>query len=228
MEIHNLMEDEVFRRVNEICDEEQARGDSSYCTSHACRLDAICYVLNRLPPRYVTSGRGLAHVEQEVATDTQLSVDITTLAHEALKRISVVRRSYYDADDAGPGISGPCFNFPSVTGRVLNGVSFEPVDGAKVHLLRDGEPVAMYDTRWQNPYTLASHTYGTYSFWPKPVSAGAAGETTEVEFEIVVEAEGFERLSTFFSIEVVSEQSATDALRTGGDHHLPDLHVFPA
>ena len=84
MEIHNLMEDQVFRRVNEICDEEEQRGNNDYCTSKACRLDVVCYVLNRIPPRYVTSGRGVAHVEQTIVSDTQLAVDITKLAQEAL------------------------------------------------------------------------------------------------------------------------------------------------
>ncbi|MFO7781614.1 MAG: late competence development ComFB family protein [Spirochaetia bacterium] len=228
MEIHNLMEDEVFRRVNEICDDEEARGSSTYCTTRACRLDAVCYVLNRLPPRYVTSGRGLAHVEQDISSDTQLAVDVTKLAQEALKRISSVRRSYYDEDTSEPDIKGPCFNFPAITGRVLNGVSFEPVEGAEVHLLRDGEPVPMYDSRWQNPYTLAAHTYGTYSFWPRPVSSQSPDDSASIEFQIAVTAHGYENLDHFFSLEVRADDSAAGAMRVGGDYHLPDLYLFPA
>ncbi|MFP4373183.1 MAG: late competence development ComFB family protein [Spirochaetaceae bacterium] len=228
MEIHNLMEDEVFRRVNEICDDEESRGSDTYCTSRACRLDAVCYVLNRLPPRYVTSGRGLAHVEQNISSDTQLAVDITKLAQEALKRISSVRRAYYDDDPSEPDVQGPCFNLPAVTGRVLNGVSFEPVEGAEVLLLRDGEPVAMYDSRWQNPYTLAAHTYGTYSFWPRPVPARSPDETSWFELQITVTAPRFEKLHHFFSLEVAADGSAAAAMRVGGDYHLPDLYLFPA
>lgn len=227
MEIHNLMEDEVFRRVNEICDEEEKRGSNAYCTSRACRLDAVCYVLNRLPPRYVTSGRGLAHVEQDISSDTQLAVDITKLAHEALKRIAAVRRSYYDEDAGEPQIKGPCYNFPAITGRILNGVSFEPVDGAEVLLLRDGDPVDMYDSRWQNPYTLAAHTYGTYSFWPRPIAASDSGERASFEFQIAATAEGFEKLDHFFTVELVADETAAAAMRIGGDHHLPDLYLFP-
>jgi competence protein ComFB len=227
MEIHNLMEDEVFRRVNEICEEEEARGNTTYCTTRACRLDAVCYVLNRLPPRYVTSGRGLAHVEQDMSSDTQLAVDLTKLAQEALKRISSVRRSYYDEDASEPEVKGPCFNFPAITGRVLNGVSFEPVEGAAVQLLREEQPVTMYDSRWQNPYTLAAHTYGTYSFWPRPLPAQRADETAGFELQISVTADGFEKLDHFFSLELTAEDSAAGAMRMGGDFHLPDLYLFP-
>ena len=228
MEIHNLMEDEVFRRVNEICDEEEQRGSNAYCTTRACRYDAVCYVLNRVPPRYVTSGRGLAHVERDIGTDTQLAVDITKLAHEALKRIATVRRSYYDEDTAGPELKGPCFLFPAVTGRVFNGVSFEPVAGAQVHLFLGGERAPMYDSRWQNPYPLASHTYGTYSFWPRPVDTDAEGEKRSFEFRILVEADGFEQLEYYFTLELTSEEAGTAAThRFGGEHHLPDLYMFP-
>ncbi|NBB91507.1 MAG: competence protein ComFB [Spirochaetes bacterium] len=227
MEIHNLMEDEVFRRVNEICEEEEARGNTTYCTTYACRLDAVCYVLNRLPPRYVTSGRGLAHVEQDISSDTQLAVDLTKLAQEALKRISSVRRSYYDEDASEPDVKGPCFNFPAITGRVLNGVSFEPVEGAAVRLMRDGQPVTMYDSRWQNPYTLAAHTYGTYSFWPRPLPAQRADETAAFELQISVTADGFETLDHFLSLELTAEDSPAGAMRMGGDFHLPDLYLFP-
>jgi competence protein ComFB len=221
------MEDEVFRRVNEICDEEEQRGSNAYCTTRACRLDAVCYVLNRLPPRYVTSGRGLAHVEQDISSDTQLAVDITKLSHEALKRIAAVRRSYYDDESPEPDIKGPCFNFPAITGRILNGVSFEPVDGAEVHLLRDGSPVPMFDSRWQNPYTLAGHTYGTYSFWPRPDRASKAGERASFELEISATAEGFEKLEYFFTVDLVADETAAGAMRIGGDFHLPDLYLFP-
>jgi competence protein ComFB len=227
MEIHNLMEDEVFRRVNEICDEEEQRGSSAYCTSTACRLDAVCYVLNRIPPRYVTSGRGLAHVEQDISTDTQLAVDITKLAHEALKRIAAVRRSYYDQDTSVPELKGPCFNFPAITGRIFTGVSFEPVTDADVYLLEAGTPVEMYDPRWQNPYPLASHTYGTYSFWPRPVSARNEGQKRSFELQISAKASGYERLDYYFTLELTADDAAASGRRIGEDHHLPDLYMFP-
>ncbi|MFP4205417.1 MAG: late competence development ComFB family protein [Spirochaetaceae bacterium] len=228
MEIHNLMEDEVFRRVNEICDEEEQSGGAGYCTSRACRLDAVCYVLNRLPPRYASSGRGLAHVERDIAADTQLAVDITKLAHEGLQRISSVRRSYYDQDGETTQTRGPCFNFPAITGRILDGESFFPVDGATVYLLYEGEPMEMYDARWQNPYVLAAHTYGTYSFWPKPLPADSVEASVALDLQIVAEAEGFERLEHFFTVELAAEASATGTRRIGGDHHLPDLYMFSA
>jgi competence protein ComFB len=227
MEIHNLMEDEVFRRVNEICDEEEQMGSNAYCTSKACRLDAVCYVLNRVPPRYVTSGRGLAHVEQDLANDTQLAVDITKLAHEALRRISAVRRSYYDQEPSEPSTKGPHFRFPAITGRIFNGVSFEPVNDASVYLLYNGQPMEMYDSRWQNPYPVAGHTYGTFSFRPRPLPASAEGVSESFELQLHAVAEGYEKLDYFFSVDLTAEDAASADSRMGGDHHLPDLYMFP-
>ncbi|MFO8065451.1 MAG: late competence development ComFB family protein [Spirochaetia bacterium] len=227
MEIHNLMEDLVFRRVNEICDEEEQRGNSTYCTTKACRLDAVCYVLNRVPPRYVTSGRGVAHVEQTIVSDTQLAVDITKLAQEALKRISSVRRSYYDEDPEEPQLQGPSFNFPAIAGRIFDGENFTPMEGALVYLLHGQAHMEMYDSRWQNPYPLASHTYGTYSFWPAPQVAAHSGKGRTFELQIRAEAEGYEPLDHFFALSLEAEEGASDSRRMGGDHHLPDLYMFP-
>ncbi len=230
MEIHNLLEDEVYRSVNEICDEDEQTGARGYCTSRLCRLDAICYVLNRVPPRYVSSGRGAAYVERNFSVDQQLSVDIVTLAHEALHRVTSVQRSYYHDDQPEldePEAGRAYFNFPTIKGRLFNAVNFEPITGVDVYLLRDSAPVAMFDSRWQNPYPLVASTYGTYMFWPKPVAAEKPKEERIFALELFAECDGFEPFRHFFSIQLRASQHVERGLKQSGEYNLTDLYMLP-
>ena len=203
MEIHNLMEDLVKRVVDSIQKDEQDGGAFGYCISDDCCRDVTCYVLNRIPPRYVSSGRGLAHANVDLSDDRQLEVDIVALANEGFKRVSSTRRAYYDNDNTpGPAddTSAGGLSFPAVRGRLLHGMTFEPMTFGEVALYRSGELVPMIDARWQNPVALNSAAPGTYIFLPAPVYEGAAENSAEFEFEVVAEALGFEPLHHFFSI----------------------------
>lgn len=224
MEIHNLMEELVSSQIDEIC-RDDAEGAGRYCSSKDCRTDAICYVLNRLPPRYVSSGRGLAHLSDELQRDRQLAVDITKLAHEALGRVTAVRRTYYDQDRAASE-AGASFNFPTIRGRILDGNGFMPISGVDISLLRGGEPVAMSDDRWSNPYAISDRTPGMYTFWPAPESAPAAGKVQSFDFELRIRSAGFYELTHHFSVELVSEDHADPGFGLDRDHQLPDLYLF--
>ena len=225
MEIHNLMEELVRSTVEEICNEDE-QGERSYCTTAQCRTDAVCYVLNRMPPRYVSSGRGMAHMTTEMQHDQQLLIDVVTLTHEALHRVTAVRRGYYGtASDERP--EGACFNFPTIKGRILDGSGFMPVSELDVTLVRDGETVAMFDERWSNPYHVSDRTPGTYIFWPAPVDAAAAAEKKTFDFELRIHAAGFEPLTHYFALEVHSDDRTARSANLERDHHLPDLYLLP-
>jgi len=224
--IHNVMEEAVLRIVDEICDEEEAGEGSRYCTTTECRMDVACYMLNRIPQRYVSSARGQAHTELELASDQQLFVDLVTLAHEGLRRVSSVRRTFYGNDRAQvEAVHGPRFYLPTIKGRLLNGETFELVTNVDVLLLRDDEPVGMLDSRWQNPYTIVENTAGTYLFWPAPVAAEQTGVDQAFEFEIRVNASGYEPLRHFFTIDRTSIDQIPDAMEISGEHRLPDLYL---
>jgi len=225
-----MMEESVMRVVNEICDDAEASENAaSYCTTPDCRMDTACYVLNRIPQRYVSSARGHAYAEIELDDDRQLFVDIMTLAHEGLRRVSSVRRSFYETgSESAPPLAGPHFYLPTVKGRLLHGTSFALVSGVRVKLLMDDRPVTMLDARWQNPYEVVEHTPGTYLFWPAPVAAQAAGDRRSFEFEVCVDDERFEPLHHFFTLERTSTGQPPDALGYSGAHRLPDLYLLPA
>ena len=230
MEIHNLLEEEVARAVNEICDEDERADSPVYCSTRMCRLDAVCYVLNRVPPRYVSSGRGAAYAERNFSVDQQLAVDIVTLAHEGLKRVTSVQRSYYHEPEAGvpaESESHAYFNFPTIKGRIFNAVNFEPITDVDLYLLRNGEPVAMFDSRWQNPYHLVSNTYGTYFFWPEPVVADHTGQEEIFAFELFAERPGFEPFRHFFSLQLTAGTHIERGLKGGGEYNMSDLYMLP-
>ncbi|MFP4113251.1 MAG: late competence development ComFB family protein [Spirochaetota bacterium] len=226
--IHNVMEDSVLRIVDEICDEDAASENPKYCTSNECRMDAACYVLNRVPQRYVTSARGQAHMELELGRDKQLYVDLVALAHEGLRRVSSFRRSFYNGEHSQiTTLSGPQFYLPTIKGRFFNGASFSLVTDVEVSLLRDDETVPMIDSRWQNPYAIVGNTAGTYLFWPAPIPAENDGERRTFEFEIRVEASGYDEFHHYFTIDRLSVGQVPEALEMAGEHRLPDLYLVP-
>lgn len=223
------MEETVLRVVDEICDEDEAARSPRYCTTTECRMDAACYVLNRVPQRYVSSARGQAHTELDLARDQQLCVDLVTLAHEGLRRVTTVRRSFYGGEDTFvTSVTGPHYYLPTIKGRLLNGTTFELVTNVPVRLLCDDDPVSMLDSRWQNPYVIVENTAGTFLFWPAPVPAESQGIRQTFEFEIRVETAGFEPFRHFFTIARDSIAQIPDALEISGEHRLPDLYLLPA
>ena len=223
------MEESVLRVVDEICDEDEASDTPKYCTSSECRMDAACYVLNRIPQRYVSSARGQAHTERELVRDQQLSVDLVTLAHEGLRRVSSVRRSFYGSEDTFVhSVTGPHYYLPTIKGRLFDGTTFDLVTDVPVCLYSNDEPVRMLDSRWQNPYEIVGNTAGTFLFWPAPLPAGSEGVRESFEFEIRVETGRYEPFRHFFTIERTSIAQIPDALEITGEHRLPDLYLLPA
>lgn len=226
--IRNVLEDAVLRVVNQICDDDETSEQPHYLTTDECRMDAACFVLNRIPQRYVSSARGQAHIEQEIEHDQQLFVDLVTLSHEGLRRVTTVKRSFYgDAPDA-PSVTGPHFFFPTIKTRLFDVNSFAPIQDVEVSLRRDESLVHMVDSRWQNPYTIAEPTAGTALFWPQPVQAPSDGAVSSFEFEVQVQHPHYEPLHHFFSIERVGTSEGLSALVATGEHRLPDLYLVPA
>ncbi|WP_455382946.1 late competence development ComFB family protein [Salinispira pacifica] len=230
MEIHNLMEDEVIRIIGEIAEEDSRTKAYGYCTSPECRMDAACFVLNRVPQQYVTSGRGLAHVQSQFRDNPQLAVDLVTLAHEGLRRVSTVQRSYYGSDEGADrqpsDSSAPAFHFPAIRGRLLDCLTFAPVSGVDVWLKLEGGAASMVNGRWQNPYNIVENTAGSYLFWPAPRTAEKEGERKTFDFEVNVPETGdYEELHHFFKLEIVASDLDDRTLRLTRDFVMQDLFL---
>ena len=232
MDIHNSTEDFVLAVVHDICDSiEQEKKDTRPCTCYQCRLDAACYVLNRTAPKYVVSSRGAARAEGEGIERQQEEADIAALVYEGLNKIAQSRRPHFAHIPSNweqpSGLSGPAYNIPTIIGRVFNGANFEPMSDIDVELHCCGKKATMMDPNWQNPYRLVPNTAGTFTFWPQPESAAAAGEQKSFDFNITISALGFEELHHFFQISIRSEDHATNSFSMQRTFKLPDLYLFP-
>jgi competence protein ComFB len=229
MEIHNVTEDMVIQIVKEVCDAiERRENPEKLCTCGQCRLDTACYVLNRSVPRYVVSNRGIARMELESFGKQQEEADVAALVHEGIRRINSTQRPYHKAGrEQGETDAHPVFNIPTIIGRVFNGLNFSPLEGAEIELHRDGSMVPMKDLNWQNPYKLVANTEGTFTFWPDAVGATAKNQRETFEYAVKISAPGFEELSHFFRIPVISEDTVSGTFSKQRTFKLPDLYIFP-
>jgi len=227
MNVHNLMEELVYSGVNELFDTAiEAKADWLTCSCEQCRLDTICYVLNRIPPHYIKSGRGLAYAQTEDSIDKmQLMADINRIALEGMKQVLHTKRPNHNTLADLPEI--PVFNFPTILGRILDGCTFEPAKNIKVLLLLDGKPAESIDSTWDNPFTITTHTPGTFTFWVKPESAKKEGLRKVFPFELNVDVEGHDPIRYYFEVAATSESVIRTAVNTDHSLFLPDLHLFP-
>ena len=229
MNVHNMMEDLVAAEVNAIY-EQVKRFNSSWlsCDCKNCRLDTISYVLNRIPPKYVVSGRGVTH-SNEIFADHQLIADISAVAMEGIRIISSTKRPFHalPREECEAHVEGnPSFNFPTFTGMILDGGTFEPISGAKITLKLDGNPVEMIDMTWANPTQTFQSTKGSFAFWAKSLPATKSGESKKFEFEIKVEADGYEKSCQYFDVPVISEATTKNELNTACSVKIRDTILF--
>ncbi|MBN1648648.1 MAG: late competence development ComFB family protein [Spirochaetales bacterium] len=230
MEIHNLMEEIVVSTVDSIFGDEKSSGASGFCTCDQCRFDAICYVLNRVTPQYVISGRGLAHYETEIQKNMQRNVDLVMLVHQAIETVEATRRpgSHHQnvPDSTGP-VKGPVYNFPTIVGRLFNGKTFEPVSNVDIYLLdENGEKVEMIDGNWQNPYRIVNNTSGNFIFWPGPVPTKKSGTGKSFKLELRAESGEHGKLDHFFRLDLVSERAAEFKMQIEEACKVEDLYMF--
>jgi competence protein ComFB len=229
-EIHNTVEDAVFTEIDGICAAIEKDGKGNICTCPQCRMDAACYVLNRIAPRYVISNRGVARVEQGSIERQQTVADITALAYEGIRRVAHNQRKTADHNlkpEDEVIADTPVYNIPTIIGRLFNGINFEPLSEVNVELRMDGDLVPMKDNNWQNPYTLVANTKGTFTFWPKPIKVETRGQRKNFEYSIHIDAPVFETLNHFFKIPVISDSVPVRSYSMVRTFKLPDLYVFP-
>ena len=232
MELHNTLEATVISKVDEIFEALNTEGNNGkFCTCRQCRMDVICYVLNRTPPHYIVSNRGASRVLVEDIGRQQQTADISALIYEGLKQVSDNLRPNFkhfpEKGAAGNGSEIPMFNVPTIMGRVFNGNNFAPLSGVNVELLWNGELVDMKDGNWQNPCHIVSNVEGNFSFWPAPVTASKDNKHKIFEYILRVSAPEFETLAHVFKIPVASEIRATGSFSLDRTFKLPDLYMFP-
>jgi len=232
MEIHNITEDIVFNSVKTIFEVTKKKGNQEgFCLCDQCRLDTICYTLNRIKPRYIVSNRGMTRIEQDWVGRQQTEADIATLVYQGLRQVNHNQRptSAHTGDSPSEDkISNePAFYIPTIIGRLFDGETFAPLAGVTVELRHGEDLVPMRNKNWQNPFTLIANTPGTFTFWPAPVPADAMDLHRLFGYSLKVVSSQYETLIHFFKIPAISTLQVSHASYTmDRTFKLPDLYLF--
>ncbi|MBN1525227.1 MAG: late competence development ComFB family protein [Spirochaetales bacterium] len=229
MRIHNLLEEIVLDKIDEILREYGDRHpEGEIALAEEFRLDVACYVLNRIDPLYMVSGRGLAYLDIDYLEKLQRDADLFTLVHQGIQRILTVKRPHYDEKRkyAEPK-DGYYFNFPIIKGRIFNSINFAPVYNIDVLIRHNGKKVEMIEPNWQNPYSIVENTAGNFYFWPKPIRGKKEGEKTTFELEVVVANGEYEELKHFFDVSLVCESGVQDYFKINHILNVKDIYLVP-
>jgi len=229
MEIHNISEDIVLNSVQKIFDSIKTQNkNEGLCLCEQCKLDTICYVLNRVEPRYTISNRGIARIEQDWAGRQQTEADIATLVYKGIRLVNHNLRptSHNDSEISDKEGNEHTFELPTIIGRLFDGETFAPLNGATIELRCEGKIVQMRNQNWQNPYTIVENTPGAFSFWPAPIPAEATDINQTIEYSLKIDANGYEPLIHFFNIPVISGKSKQYYVTIDKNIKLPDLFLF--
>ncbi len=159
MAIKNLMEDIVKSVAKEVLKKE-----NDIPKTPEYEQDIIAYVLNRVPPRYITSERGVIHGKLESRFLFQQRTDILFLVHEAIQNFKSRRLTSTHLDYTG--MAKQQWFLPHILGEVLEETTFSVVPDTEVTLLYEGKPAQMVDEGWMNPFLTNKATMGYYHFWP--------------------------------------------------------------
>ena len=225
MKIHNLLEEIVTNKVDELFSDPAAAATLGMCTCDQCRLDVICYALNRLSPRYIISGKGATHIETEFYDDFQNATDVASIVNDGIHKVKMLKRPTCSAENSDAQLSSPVYNFPSITGKVFDGETFEPLSKVNVYLFVENELTEMMNTNWTNPYELSDNAPGTFTFWPKPLEA-APGIERKFQFELRIEYGNDGPHSHFFSIGLLPEDAVKEVFELISVHKLNDIYIF--
>jgi len=231
MELHNISEDIVFGAVQKIFDSIVREGNpEGLCLCEQCKMDTVCYVLNRVEPRYIISSRGINHFERDWVWRQQMEIDVATLAYKGLRLVNHKLRPTAAHDGTIQGdhkISNKSFfDIPTIIGRLFDGKTFSPLDNVKVELWGEGELVPMRNQNWPNPFTLVPSTPGTYTFWPAPVVAEGLETNRFFEYILKVADSQYEPIEHYFKVPAVSD-NPWSVHSSGKTIKLPDLYLFP-
>ena len=230
MEIHNISEDFVVNSVKTVFDAiKQEKNPDNLCLCDQCRLDTICYALNRTEPSYIISNRGITRIEQDWAKKQQAEADIVALVYKGLKTVNHNMRKTAHHDDSEHSDAfkeQPAYDLPLIVGRLFDGESFSPIYDVAVELRSKGELVPMRSRNWQNPYTIIKNTPGSFTFWPVAIPAEKTGINKIFEFSIKVENPAYETFNHFFKLPSVSSMQAVKSHSMEKTYKLPDLYIF--
>lgn len=229
--IHNMMEELILEHVNSLYDQVVAGGSSWLsCDCENCRMDTVTYVLNRIPPRYVVSGRGVTHNANLLNINTQLNADVNKLCVEGMRLVNNAKRPYHNTKRKTGTIihsaGEAAFNFPTFFGNIFDGNTFEPLSDANVLLKIDGKIADMQDITWTNPCLTYKATKGNYTFWVAPQSANSEAIKKDFTFTVEVSAYGYQETKYSFTVPFYSEKLDRSMINSNYSLKIKDIFLF--
>lgn len=227
MQVHNVMEEFVEVNVNNMFNSIKELKPAWFsCDCENCRLDTVSYVLNRIPPKYIVSGRGVTYSVQDLENQ-QLKADLDSVIIEGMKLVNSSKRPYHDVSpNSFLDSSKPSYNFSIFTGNIIDGSNFEPISNATILLKLNGKNVSMFDSTWLNPCTTESTTNGTYSFMVKPILAEKEGIQSKFNFSIEVSAPSYAPQTYYFTITQNSDSFTKTEIDSSSSYKIETVTLF--
>lgn len=196
MRIINIMENKIKETVNEVI---SLREDRFLLVKYL--EDIVAYVLNRVPPRYITSERGFIHNEIDYAINTQLQADIKFCVNDAIRTLLTRREPDFKLN-LHEDVIGKHFYFPYVIGEVLEETTFSVIPEVEVQLLYNERRVPMIDPNWINPYYTCKATNGFYLFWPDFIKEEMSSTEDNI-FKVVFRHKQFYKQEIPFNLKAI-------------------------
>ena len=234
MIVKNIMEDIVINAVIEMLKDY----DEKLLKCSACVEDIVCYVLNRIDPKYITSGRGVLFIEKDFKHDLQKTADIYSHISEAIKLIT---EKGWDEEHLAENdffynntvVYNDSFylNYPYFTGRVVMSDGSPLKEEVTITLFRKEDnkfvKAQMANPNWKNPFVTSVSTYGYYTFWVKPnVSKNQDKENIEeVTFRVSVKSKSYQPQEKFLNIKIKTEKARYLSVRTEHAVRIEDTMI---
>ena len=228
MFFHNVMEEIMYKEVNRLYDEAKKNGEKwLVCDCIQCRVDSMCYALNRVKPRYIKSSKGLAYFFQvDFKMGSQFFVDISSVALEAMKVVQANRGPHTDEETEEVSSYKACFNFPTIKCKINNGNNLSPMNDVTVKLFLNDKLAEQMDVLWDNPCIVSGNMGGVCTSWPKPQKADEQGIAKDFNFVLVVEKENYESVRQTFSLNIVSAENVQENFDVTSCHEIKDIFMF--
>lgn len=233
MRLKNYNEDLVLETVKIVLrDRKELRATRSFV------LDVSAYVLNRIPPKYITSERGftreLIQPEDgcsEGGEKLNSIIELVTLVNRAAEVVARRRRdgaarpapraSRESPGDAAARITY-FYNMPHIFGRIVDARDGSPVIAAEATLWINDEVSVPAEPGWQNPTRTNEQTRGYFSFWPR--AEMGESESMRVDMRISLDHGSYKPLTLRRVVKVPGEFFVQDCIR--GDKLL-DVGTLP-
>lgn len=233
MKAHNIMEEIIATAVDEYFNNNSNLKSDQYCSCQQCKTDINCYVLNRIKPKYAVSARVIVHHDFGYQGDLQTMADIIRLIKEAFSIVNSQRRGDLShAKTTETTIeNGFFYNFPNITGKILDGETFVPISDVQVKLLVNNSEkndilVKMMPYN-ENPVNVKKQTNGIFAFLPYPVETDKKDVEKNFIFKIIINHPNYMEYIKLFDINIPSKEEFQNSIHFTNTKTLEEIFLFP-